>query len=603
MKRLRDISLFRLFLFGFAVFYFRSFVLFVILTVFLFLYDRDASPLFVLLCTTIYFLNRYRIDFMPIGIVEARKETYLVVDKLFYKTKLLGADDLSAGDVVFFKCPLKLNEYDSQISKNLLFSGKGDYRVLFRFFPRFFLQKQAERLSKDSGRLIQKLIYNEYPDHLPFEIGPGLSFYYFFKKIRQRSASICLILMFLYYLCFFFDIRFYLIMMDCIFEKADISDIKKMLIKSAVISLINLRLFFNPSFQLAFLLDLYSSFSFQVCFKAYLIFLFSIMFGEFDLIGVLLFEKMALLRLCVLVFSFAVLLIPGLDSSFLSAVKKFSFLNSTLIPIRGSLSFLGLVIFLLLCKKWKLRKSFLQVPLLIVIIILPIHHPFAHISFVDVGQGDAIMIRRSFVPSCVLVDTGSIYNYSKLKKKLSKEGIYVIDSLIITHDDSDHNGNIERLKRDFKIKEIVDQGRDMNYGSYEFDYLGLDPFDNDNDNSIVYKLKAGKLSVFLTGDISIKAERELIRKHGPLTADILKVSHHGSRSGTGEEFLSETLPDIAIISTSGQYGHPHAETIERLDRYGVKWYTTKEHGSMDVYINSFFAFLASAKNDFVIIRS
>ena len=63
------------------------------------------------------------------------------------------------------------------------------------------------------------------------------------------------------------------------------------------------------------------------------------------------------------------------------------------------------------------------------------------------------------------------------------------------------------------------------------------------------------------------------------------------------------MPDIAIISTSGQYGHPHAETIERLDRYGVKWYTTKEHGSMDVYINSFFAFLASAKNDFVIIRS
>ncbi len=603
MKRLRDISLFRLILFGFAVFYFRSVVLFAIFSLFLFLYDRDALTIFIILCALIYLLDRYRIDFMPIGIVETKKETYLVIDKLFYKAKLLDADELSYGDVLFFNKPLPLNDYDSQISKNILFSGKGEYRVLFRFFPRYFLHRQAECLSKDSGRLIQKLIYNEYPDHLPLDIGPGLSFYYFFKKIRRKSPLICLIMIFLYSLFFFFDIRFYLIVMDSVFEKADISDIKKILIKSAVISLINLKLFSNLSFQIAFLLDLYLLFSFQICFKAYLILLFSILFGEFDLIGVLLFEKVTLLRICVLVFSFVVLLIPGLDLSYLSVVKKFSLINSTLIPIRGSLSFLGFLIFLFLCEKWKLRKHFLQVPLLIGIIILPIHHPFAHISFVDVGQGDAIMIRRSFIPSCVLVDTGSIYNYGKLKKKLSKEGIYLIDHLIITHDDSDHNGNIERLKGDFRIKEIVYEGKNINYGAYRFEYLGLGPFDNDNDNSLVYDLRAGKLSVLLTGDISIKAERELIRKYGPLTADILKVSHHGSKSGTGEEFLSETLPDIAIISTSGQYEHPHPETIERLERYDVKWYTTKEHGNIDVYINGFFAFLATAKNDFVIIRS
>lgn len=603
MKRLRDISLFRLILFGFAVFYFRSVVLFAIFSLFLFLYDRDALTIFIILCALIYLLDRYRIDFMPIGIVETKKETYLVIDKLFYKAKLLDADELSYGDVLFFNKPLPLNDYDSQISKNILFSGKGEYRVLFRFFPRYFLHRQAECLSKDSGRLIQKLIYNEYPDHLPFDIGPGLSFYYFFKKIRRKSPLICLIMIFLYSLFFFFDIRFYLIVMDSVFEKADISDIKKILIKSAVISLINLKLFSNLSFQIAFLLDLYLLFSFQICFKAYLILLFSILFGEFDLIGVLLFEKVTLLRICVLVFSFVVLLIPGLDLSYLSVVKKFSLINSTLIPIRGSLSFLGFLIFLFLCEKWKLRKHFLQVPLLIGIIILPIHHPFAHISFVDVGQGDAIMIRRSFIPSCVLVDTGSIYNYGKLKKKLSKEGIYLIDHLIISHDDSDHNGNIERLKGDFRIKEIVYEGKNINYGAYRFEYLGLGPFDNDNDNSLVYDLRAGKLSVLLTGDISIKAERELIRKYGPLTADILKVSHHGSKSGTGEEFLSETLPDIAIISTSGQYEHPHPETIERLERYDVKWYTTKKYGNIDVYINGFFAFLATAKNDFVIIRS
>ena len=603
MKRSRDISLFRILLFSFAVFYQRSFLLFAIFALFLLLYDRRAAISFILLCSIIFFLDRYRFDFIPIGIVETKKETYVIVDKLLYKIRLTGCGELSIGDVLYFNNGFQLNEYETQVSRNILFTGEGGYIFLFRFFPRSFLHNRTIQLSSDSAALIKKLLYNEYSENLPFDTGPGLASYYLFKKIRRRSPKICLFILLLYTLLFVFDIRFYLLVIDCILDKAETGGIKSTFCRCSVIAMINLKLFSNPSFQLAFLLDLYHSFSFQVSFKSYLAILFSILFGESDLISILFFEKLTVLRILILLLSFATLLIPSLDLLYSSSLKLMTLINSFSIPIRGSLSVFGYILFFCLCRKWKLKRHVLQLPLLILIMVLPIHHPLSHITFIDVGQGDAIMIRKPFIPSCILIDTGSIYNYGRLKKKLSKEGIYVIDRLIITHEDSDHSGNTERLRNDFMIREIVSEGKDIDYGSYHFKFLGMRDFSNDNDNSLVYLLKVSGITILLTGDISFKAERELVRKYGPLNADILKVSHHGSRTGTGEELLSQILPEIAIISTSGQYDHPHPETIERLERYGVKWYTTRQHGSIGIHFSRFFPILATAKNEFVIMRS
>ena len=152
---------------------------------------------------------------------------------------------------------------------------------------------------------------------------------------------------------------------------------------------------------------------------------------------------------------------------------------------------------------------------LICLIISPTNNPYRHITFIDVGQGDSAMIKNPFTHSCILIDTGSRFNYYKLKKFLFKEGIYKIDKLIITHDDSDHNGNIDNLLKDFEIDESVSKGRDIEYGNLLLKYYDLGVFDNDNDNSLVYSLYIDNLNFLFTGDISDIAERELMKRYSP----------------------------------------------------------------------------------------
>ncbi|MBR4609243.1 MAG: hypothetical protein IKO38_02220 [Erysipelotrichaceae bacterium] len=174
--------------------------------------------------------------------------------------------------------------------------------------------------------------------------------------------------------------------------------------------------------------------------------------------------------------------------------------------------------------------------------------------------------------------------------------------MIITHNDSDHNGNVEALKEDFKVKDIVTEGRDIEYYGLFLDHLDLSEFDNDNDNSLVYLMKVKSLSFLFTGDISKKAERDLILRHGPLDVDILKVSHHGSKTGSSDLFISQILPAVSVISTSGLYGHPNKEVLDVLNSYKSRFFLTSESGTVSVYITRFLSFIKTAKYEFVIIR-
>ncbi|MBQ6126604.1 MAG: MBL fold metallo-hydrolase [Erysipelotrichaceae bacterium] len=108
-------------------------------------------------------------------------------------------------------------------------------------------------------------------------------------------------------------------------------------------------------------------------------------------------------------------------------------------------------------------------------------------------------IRDSLYSTSVLIDTGSSYQYYSLKKKLFCEGIYRIDYLIITHDDEDHNGNIENLKKDFKIMNIVETGVDIDCRRIFLKYYDLCGSDNDNDSSLVYAAWIGSVSFLFTG--------------------------------------------------------------------------------------------------------
>ena len=109
-----------------------------------------------------------------------------------------------------------------------------------------------------------------------------------------------------------------------------------------------------------------------------------------------------------------------------------------------------------------------------------------------------------------------------------------------------------------------------------------------------FRMNDGKINILLTGDVEGEGERQLMqelqeqRGQREFRVDILKVAHHGSGYSTGTEFLAAASPATAIISCgrNNSYGHPHAETLQRLEDARVPWYGTMDYGALTVTVDS-----------------
>ena len=200
---------------------------------------------------------------------------------------------------------------------------------------------------------------------------------------------------------------------------------------------------------------------------------------------------------------------------------------------------------------------------------------------INVGQGDATFISDNF--KTVLIDTGSKYNYHKLKKELYRQGIYNIDYLIISHNDEDHSGNIEILKKDFKIGRLIYDGEDISLKGSFLHYLNVGTYANDNDNSLIYLFEDKNIKVLFPGDISKKVELMLIEKFRLDDIDIIHCAHHGSSTSSDEYFIGSINAKAAIISTNGKYNHPALETIETLNKFQIEIFSTKEERNIHLY--------------------
>lgn len=269
------------------------------------------------------------------------------------------------------------------------------------------------------------------------------------------------------------------------------------------------------------------------------------------------------------------------------------FYNLILFGFNGKINYFLLIIYILIIYLFKPKDIFKSI-LLIIMIISPLNNPIPHVSFIDVGQGDSILIHTGLTNFNVLIDTGSTYNYSKLNRYLKKEGIHKIDYLIISHEDSDHSGNISNICNDFIVENIVLNGKDIIYNDLNLKYLDLKNTNNDiNDNSLVYYLNYHNVDFLFTGDISSNIENNInnIYKIGDI--DVLKVSHHGSNSASSRRFVSSLLPRFSIISTSGAYGHPSKDTLSILQAYMSNIYITKDDGTVSFYLLDFINFVVS----------
>lgn len=243
------------------------------------------------------------------------------------------------------------------------------------------------------------------------------------------------------------------------------------------------------------------------------------------------------------------------------------------------------------------------------------------INFIDVGQGDSCLITTPQNKK-VIVDSGGSESYdvgkNVLLPYLLDKRITKIDYIMISHFDTDHCKGFEYVLENLKVKNVIISKQSETSENFKQimkiirkkrinlivvqkgSKIKIDNFttvdiispqseniaDNMNDNSIVAKLEAYNFSILFTGDASEKIEKELIKEKINLKSDILKVSHHGSKTGTSEEFLKSVKPKIALIGVgeNNKFGHPTEDVIKRLTENKVKIYRTDRNGEISIKI-------------------
>ena len=231
------------------------------------------------------------------------------------------------------------------------------------------------------------------------------------------------------------------------------------------------------------------------------------------------------------------------------------------------------------------------------------------ISQLYVDQGDCTLI--SYRGKNYLIDTGGARFENKIAEKylfpsLKLRGVSTIDGIFISHFDEDHAGNLNKILKNYRVKNVFvnhlpkDKSILENAEKYSntiqlskkdrvklFKDTSLEVLlDNkdrsdENDKSMVLLLNHKGFKTLFTGDISAEVESQVDRK-----INLLKVAHHGSKTSTSEEFLEKTKPVFAMISAGyeNSYGHPHKEVLKNLEKHGIIYYVTSKDGETDFKI-------------------
>ena len=214
---------------------------------------------------------------------------------------------------------------------------------------------------------------------------------------------------------------------------------------------------------------------------------------------------------------------------------------------------------------------------------------YQQVTFLNVYQGDCAIIQDSFNGKVMLIDTGGLTNYDIANKKimpyLNYHGIRKIDVVVISHNDYDHCGALETLKKEIVIKQIINDPSIENIKMGKINLENLNKYytnsSSENDHSLVLYGNICNYNFLFTGDISKTIEKQIITNNPYLDVDILKVAHHGSKSSSDSEFIEAISPTYAIISVGANnfYGHPTKEVLDILNKNDVIVYRTDINGT------------------------
>jgi Predicted hydrolase (metallo-beta-lactamase superfamily) len=235
-------------------------------------------------------------------------------------------------------------------------------------------------------------------------------------------------------------------------------------------------------------------------------------------------------------------------------------------------------------------------------------HDSLVVHYLDVGQGDAILLVDN--NDTMLIDGGNPEYGEAIITYLTDLGITQLDYVVATHNHNDHAGGLtdvvarldvdnlyltnseenkasRNLTAEAKSKNIPistpSPGTTLSFGSSTINFLGpLTVHDDVNDDSLVMKVTHGAHRFLFTGDMEEVAEKELLAQNLDLEADVLKVGHHGSYSSTGYLFLRTVNPRYSVISCglNNDYGHPHEETMSRLNDVGSTIFRIDQLGTI-----------------------
>jgi competence protein ComEC len=246
-----------------------------------------------------------------------------------------------------------------------------------------------------------------------------------------------------------------------------------------------------------------------------------------------------------------------------------------------------------------------------------------HVIFLDVGQGDACLVRFPR-GSTLLVDAGGLPGPSTfdvgdrvVAPVLRRLGARRLDYLVLTHGDPDHVGGAPAVLREFRPREVwegipVPRFAPLAALHAQADALGLrwtnvlagnrlsvdgvevavrhpDAAEWErqrvrNDDSIVVELRWRDVSVLLTGDIGKAAEHAALARVSPASLRVVKVPHHGSLTSSAPEFVEALAPRVAVVSVgrANHFGHPAAEVLDRYRQAGAEVFRTDRDGAVTV---------------------
>ena len=237
------------------------------------------------------------------------------------------------------------------------------------------------------------------------------------------------------------------------------------------------------------------------------------------------------------------------------------------------------------------------------------------VFFIDVGQGDCELILCG--GHCVLVDAGEAEYGAKVVSVLRNLGVESLDCVVATHPHADHIGGLIEVLEYFKVGELLTPrltennipttrvyerfleaarqsgartvpavpGDEREYGEIRFTVLAplADEAADLNDMSAVLRLRYGGVSFLFTADAGKEAEDAMLDAGCELSADVLKVPHHGSKAANSERFLTAVSPRVAVVECGdGTEYHPHRDTMSRLTALGAEVYRTDMDGTVAV---------------------